>query len=99
MIEACEVSTCKDISLSSSTESFGGSDNWVGQLVGDCWSQAGPFHQRVCCRSSAGKRPLEAQSAGLWRSCAKREAPHNSRRGIVSRLMGETFVFAITNET
>jgi hypothetical protein len=55
MSEAVEVFTCREISLSSSAESFGGRDDWIGQLAGDCLSQVGPFHLRACCRFSAGK--------------------------------------------
>ena len=45
--------------------SFGGSNDCLGQSPGDNLSHVGPFHHSEYSRSSEGKRPLDAESAGF----------------------------------
>ena len=52
-------------SLSSSRTLTCGLSNCLGHSVNSLHSHSEPSHHKVCCKSSEGKRPLEAQSAGL----------------------------------
>ena len=55
----------RQISLSLSDDSEGGRIDCLGHCDDANRSHTGPFHQNSWSRSSDGKRPLDAQSAGF----------------------------------